>query len=449
MSNPSLRRELNLWGATAFVVTSMVGTGIFTVPALVRVATPEGMTSLSLWLMGAMLALCGALCYAELATRMPQAGGEYQYLTRVFGPMWGFVSGWITFFVGFAAPIAASALGAIAYIQSAFPAWNPNTPLMGTSLTEGGFIAALLPWGLAAWHSLGVRSSGRLQSLLMILVLGAIALLIGAGCFTGRGDWNRLIEVTPPTASFWIALLQVSYAYTGWNGAAYLAGEISDPRRNLPRALVGGTMIVVAVYLALNVLFLYAVPINEWPNNVAIGHTAAEHLFGSKGARFVSLIIAFTILGSLSAWTAAGARVYYAMALDDLAPSAFKLLSKRSNAPIVALYVQAFVASVLALTGQFSIILTYVGAGLSLFSAFTIFALFVLRYRNATDETGHFQTPFFPIPALIFLALVGYSCVQSFREAPKPTSAALLTLLTGFLFFGVGRAFGWFKPQAS
>jgi basic amino acid/polyamine antiporter, APA family len=301
-----------------------------------------------------------------------------------------------------------------------------------------------LPWLLAAWHSLGVRSSGRLQSLLMILVLSAIALLIGAGCISGRGNWSGLTQVTAPNATFWVALLQVSYAYTGWNGAAYLAGEIAEPRRNLPRALIGGTLIVVAVYVALNVLFLYAVPVNEWPDNVAIGHAAAEHLFGANGARFVSAIIAFTILGSLSAWTAAGARVYYAMALDDLAPAAFKLLSKRSNAPVVALYAQAFVASVLALTGQFDIILTYVGAGLSLFSAFTIFALFVLRYQDATDEAAHFQTPFFPLPALIFLGLVGYSCVQSFREAPVPTSAALLTLLTGFGFFAIGRVLGWF-----
>jgi APA family basic amino acid/polyamine antiporter len=448
MSKPALRRELNLWGATAFVVTSMVGTGIFTVPAIVRAATVNGLEALGVWLAGALLALCGALCYAELATRMPHAGGEYQYLSRVFGPMWGFVSGWVTFFVGFAAPIAASALGVVAYLQAAFPTWEPNTPLGLGKLTQGALLAALLPLVLAAWHSLGVHSSGRLQSLLMFVLLASICLLVGAGWLTGRGDWRGVTQTTQPVASFWVALLQVSYAYTGWNGAAYLAGEVHEPRRNLPRALIGGTLLVVAVYVTLNLLFLYAVPVNEWTNNVAIGSAAAEHLFGAQGGRLVSAIIAFTILGSLSAWTAAGARVYYAMALDGLAPASFKLLSKRSNAPVLALYAQAIVAALLALTGKFVTILTYVGAGLALFSAFTIFALFVLRAQDTGDEL-HFRTPLFPLPALVFLLMVAYSCVQSFREAPIPTSAAFMTLFAGFGFFSIGRALGWLAHESN
>ncbi|NOT62954.1 MAG: APC family permease, partial [Acidobacteria bacterium] len=358
MSDSSLRRELSLSGATAFVVTSMVGTGIFTVPAVVRAATSSGVEALSLWLAGALLALCGALCYAELGTRLPHAGGEYRYLSHVFGPSLGFVSGWVTFFVGFAAPIAASSLGAIAYAASAFPGWEPQTPLWGTSLTEGGLIAAVLPWVFALWHSFGVRSSGRLQSLMMFTVIVAIGLFVIAGCLTGRGDWRGVTQTVQPVGSYWAALLQVSYAYTGWNGAAYLAGEIAAPRRNLPRALIGGTLLVVLLYVSLNLLFLYAVPAREWTDNVAIGNTAAEHLFGTNGARLVSSIIVFVILASLSAWTAAGARVYYAMALDGVAPTVFKTLSKRNNAPVVALYAQAAVASALALTGQFERILT-------------------------------------------------------------------------------------------
>lgn len=454
MHEPSLRRELSLSGATAFVVTSMVGTGIFTVPAVVRAATSTGVEALGVWLAGALLALCGALCYAELGTRMPHAGGEYRYLSQVFGPSWGFVSGWITFFVGFAAPIAASSLAAVTYASASFPAWNTQMQVAGTPFTQGALVAALLPWIFAAWHSFGVRSSGRLQNLMMFMVVAAVALFVGVGLLvgwtTGRGDWRGVTQTTTlygPHGSFWVALLQVSYAYTGWNGAAYLAGEIAEPRRNLPRALIGGTLLVVVLYVSLNLLFLYAVPAREWTPNLAIGNAAAARLFGSHGAQTVSVVIVFIILGSLSAWSAAGPRVYYAMASDGLAPAAFKTLSTRNNAPVLALYAQAAVASALALTGQFETILTYAGAGLALFSAFAVIALFVMRGRaNLTDAT-HFHTPFFPLPALVFLLMVGYSCWQSFREAPVPTSAAFVTLLAGFGCYGLGRGLGWFTAR--
>ena len=186
-------------------------------------------------------------------------------------------------------------------------------------------------------------------------------------------------------------------------------------------------------------------PAHEWTHNVAIGNVAAEHLFGLSGARLVSAVIVFTILGSLSAWMAAGPRVYFAMALDGLAPAVFKQLSARNNAPIFALYAQAAIASLLALTGQFETILTYVGAGLALFSACAVIALFVLRRQAPADDATHFRTPLFPLPALIFLSMVGYSCVQSLRAAPVPTGAAFITLLAGFGFFSVGRALGWFS----
>ncbi len=443
-----LRRGLNLWGATAFVVTSMVGTGIFTVPALVRHATGSGVEMLGVWLVGAALAVCGALCYAELATRMPRAGGEYQYLSRVYGPMWGFVSGWITFFVGFAAPTAASALAAVAYMAAIAPAWNANAPLVaGLSITQGGLVAALLPLAFAFWHSLGVRPSGRLQSILMVTTIGSIALLVVAGWLTGRGDWQGVTQTTTPAGSWWVALIQVSFAYTGWNGATYLAGEIEDPRRNLPRALIGGTLIVVALYLALNLFFLYALPIEAWRPDIAVGKDAAERLFGTAGGRFVSAIITFTIIGSLSAWTAAGPRVYFAMAYDGLAPAAFKRLGAQSRAPIVALFAQAGVAALLALTGAFDVLLIYVGAGLLLFSGFTVAAVYVLRWRYGTEDASHFRVPGYPFTPALFLLLVLVSCAQGFLESPIPTGAALLTLLAGFACYFIGRALGWFKAD--
>jgi APA family basic amino acid/polyamine antiporter len=424
----------------------MVGTGIFTVPAFVRTATGNGLAALGVWLMGALLALCGALCYAELATRMPHAGGEYQYLSRAYGPMWGFVSGWISFFVGFAAPTAASALGAVAYASAVVPGFDPNQPLFGSwPVTTGAVVAAMIPLFFAVFHSSGVRPSGHLQSTLMFTTIGAIVLFVVLGALSGRGHWGGVAAGAPTGGLWWVALIQVSFAYTGWNGATYLAGEVANPQRNLPRALILGTLIVAALYLALNLLFFYALPADAWHADVAVGKDAAERLFGPTGARVVSAIITFIIIGSISAWTAAGPRVYYAMADDGLAPPSFKYLGERTRVPVVSLFAQALVAAILALSGTYEALLTYVGSGLLLFSGFTVAAVYLLRYRNTHNDRQFFRVPGYPFTPAIFLAVVIVSWVQSLQERPWPTGAALLTLLAGFAFYLVGRAFGLFN----
>lgn len=442
-----LHRALGTFGATAFVVSSMVGTGIFTVPALVRTATGNGLASLGVWLVGALLALCGAFCYAELATRMPRAGGEYQYLTTVFGRLWGFVSGWISFFAGFAAPIAASALGAVEYAKILFEGWNPNAPVMeGLDITQGAAIAAIICIVMAVVHSLGVRPSGRLQTILAATAISSIVLFVLIGFATGRGNWNGVTQTSSATGRWWLALIQVSFAYTGWNAAAYLAGEVKHPRKILPRALIGGTLIVVLLYVALNVLFFYALPIEAWKSEIEIGHTAAEYLFGSVGAKIVSLIITITILGSISAWTASGARVYFAMACDGVAPAFFRRLNKR-GAPIVGTMLQAIAAAIMALSGAFDALLTYVGSGLLLFSGFTVAAVYWARRKHIAQSSDYFRVPGYPLTPAIFIAMVIVSWVQGFRDQPKPTSAALLTIVAGVVIYYAARAWGLFTEQ--
>src|SRR5215510_14909088 len=276
-----LRRALSVWGASAFVVTSMIGTGIFTVPAEVRAVAGNGVASLGVWMTGAALALFGAFCYAELATRMPRAGGEYQYLSNVYGRPWGFIGGWITFFAGFAAPTAASTLAAVAYFSQLTPGWNPNTPLIsGLGVTQGSAVAALLPLLLALAHSIGVKPSGQLQTTLAATTVGAIVIFTTAGVASGNGDWRGVTLGSEATGAWWVALIQVSFAYSGWNAAAYLAGEVTEPRRTLPRALIGGTVAVAVLYIALNLLYFYALPANSWQEDIPVGRIAAERLFG-------------------------------------------------------------------------------------------------------------------------------------------------------------------------
>jgi basic amino acid/polyamine antiporter, APA family len=442
-----LHRALGVWAATAFVVTNMVGTGIFTVPAFVRTATGNGLAALTVWAAGGLLSLCGAFCYAELATRMPEAGGEYHYVSRTFGRVWGFLSGWISFFVGFSAPIAVASLGAAAYSFKVL-GLNPGAPIFGESgITQGGVAAAFLVAVLALFHSTGVRPSGRLQTTIAGLVIGAIVLLVIAGFSTGQGDWSGVTQGSEAPEGWWLALIPVSFAYSGWNAAAYLAGEANNPLRTLPRALIGGTLAVTTLYLALNLLFFYALPPEAWEpkdesDKIAIGALAASYLFGPAGTQVVSIIIALAIIGSVSAMTAVGPRVYYAMSRDGLAPAIFSRLGRR-GAPTVATLVQAILAMLLALTGAFGFLLTYVGSALLLFAGLTVASVYVVRRKSVSGSMPYFRVPGYPVTPAIFMTLVAVVWVYGLKREPEPTIAALATILAGALVYFIGRSYGW------
>jgi basic amino acid/polyamine antiporter, APA family len=444
-----LRRALSAWGAGAFVVTSMIGTGIFTVPADVRAATGNGVAALGVWVTGAALALFGAFCYAELATRIPRAGGEYQYLSHVYGRPWGFIGGWITFFAGFAAPTAASALMAVRYFSPLAPGLNLDAPLItGLGLARGSVVAALLPLLFALAHSIGVRPSGRLQTILAVMTVTAIIVFTTAGVTSGRGDWGGVIQGSQATGEWWVALIQVGFAYSGWNAAAYLAGEVTEPRRTLPRALISGTLVVAVLYIALNLLYFYAMPADSWKPDIPIGQEAARQLFGVSGGKLVSAIITVTIIGAISAWTASGPRIYYAMARDGLAPSIFGRLGARSQAPIIAIFTQAAIASVMALISRFGELVQYVGSALMLISALTVAAVYVIHRASPDDPKSNFSVPGYPFTPAIYILLVILSWIQTLRERPKPAVYALVTIAAGVAVYYVGRARGWVVTSA-
>jgi APA family basic amino acid/polyamine antiporter len=444
-----LRRELSVWGAAAFVITSMIGTGIFTVPADVRSATGNAVGALGVWLTGAALALFGAFCYAELSTRMPRAGGEYQYLAHVYGRPWGFIGGWITFFAGFAAPTAASTLMAVKYFSPLAPGWNPDAPLIGwLGLTQGSAVAAVLPLLLALPHSIGVKPSGRLQTTLALMTITAIIVFTVAGVSSGSGDWGRAFQGSEVSGAWWVALIQASFAYSGWNAAAYLAGEVAEPRRTLPRALISGTLAVAILYIALNMLYFYAMPPDSWKPDIPVAQKAAESLFGLSGGKLVSAIIMVTIVGAISAWTASGPRIYYAMARDGLAPSIFGRLGKRSQAPIIAIFTQASIASVMALTSAFGKLLLYVGSALMLISALTVAAVYVVRRAADDNPKSNFSVPGYPYTPAIYILLVIFSWIQTLQKQPMPAIYAIVTIAAGVAVYYVGRMRGWIDTSS-
>ena len=344
---------------------------------------------------------------------------------------------------------AAAALGAANYAAEVF-GWNAQAPLIpGLGITQGAAAGALLIAALALFHSSGVRPSGKLQTIIASLVVAAIVLLVFAGFATGRGNWQGITQGSAPNGLWWVALIQVSFAYSGWNAASYLAGEVKDPLHTLPRALIGGTVVVTLLYVALNVLFLYALPADAWKPDIAIGKQAAQLLFGSTGATIVSAIITLTIIGSVSAMTAAGPRVYYAMSRDGLAPSIFGKLGREGGAPTVSILAQSIVAILLVLTGEFGTLLTYVGAALSLMAALTVAGVWLVSNRQkATGPLNGqkiFRTPGYPVTPALFLLVELTAFVQGLRNSPKPTGAALLTVVVGIIIFYVARAFGWLE----
>lgn len=429
-----LVRGLSLFSATNLVVANMVGAGIFTTSGLLIGELGSPLVMLALWAVGGLLALAGALCYGELGAAMPAAGGEYLYLARLFHPSLGFLSGWVSFLVGFSAPLAASSLACSHYLWSAFaPAVSAELPRK--------LLAILVVTLLTAVHLRGVQTGARFQNTLTVAKVGLIMVLIAAGALSGRGDLGHLgMHVHPAGATspslrtMGLALMWITFAYSGWNSSGYVGGEIRDPQRNLPRSLLAGTALVIVLYLALNVLFLYAVPPRELSGVIAVGGLAAERLFGPTARTVFSGLIGFALLSSLSALVVLGPRVYYAMARDGYFFRAVAELRAGARVPAKSILLQSALAAVLILSGTFEQILTYMGFCLGIFPILAVLGLFRLR-RQAIPG---YRMPGFPVVPVAFALVSALILVLAFGQRPVESSIALLTVAAGipcyFLF---------------
>jgi len=317
-----LRREIGLFSATILVIANMVGTGIFTTSGFILAEVGSARALLLCWLFGGIFALCGALCYGELGARFPRAGGEYVFLTESFGRPVGFLSGWISLFVGFSAPIAAAAIAFATYSFQAFsiPMGDPMVIAIGEwqiatlSWLNAVAIAAVILFSLLHYHSLHVGSN--VQNGLTVFKIALIVVFIVAGVLFGKGSAANFLAAPTETLSaekFAVALIFVSFAYSGWNAAAYLGGEIVRPQRNIPLALGLGTATVIVFYLLLNAIYIYALPAGQMQGVLEIGARSAMALFGTHISKFFSGAVALGILSVLSAMILTGPRIYYAM----------------------------------------------------------------------------------------------------------------------------------------
>jgi APA family basic amino acid/polyamine antiporter len=434
----SLERHLGPLDAAAIVISNVIGVGIFITPGFVATLVPNRTAILSVWVLGGALAFAGALAYAELAARQPEAGGEYVYLREAFGSLAAFLTGWTSFVAGFSGAIAAGGVGIAVYLDRLVPGAGSAAPLalwhigpLAVTLSIRAFVAIAIILALAFVQMRGVGVGRVVQNSLTTLKVAAlIAFAVIGFIVAGVSGETAYSANAPIRVSGWLlALVPVMFSYTGWNAAVYVAEEIRQPVKNVPRALMIGTAVTVALYLALNALYLRVVPQEQFTGAMAVGEVAAERLFGSAAGLLFAVVAVVIILSSLSAMTTAGPRVYFAMARDGVFVQAAARVHPRYHTPAVAIVAQALWSSLLVLSGTFEQLLTYTGFGVILFSALAVLSLFFVR-RTAT-QAAVFRAWGYPWAPALF-CIVGFAIVvNTIREAPGVASAGLIVMAAG------------------
>jgi basic amino acid/polyamine antiporter, APA family len=437
-----LERKLGLFPATNIVVANMIGAGIFTTSGLLMSGLNNPVLLIILWAAGGIIALCGALSYGELGAAMPGAGGEYLFLSKLYSPIFGFLSGWVSFIVGFSAPIAASALGFSEYFTRAVPGleiWLQNLGIMGPVLTRK-ILAISVILIFTFIHYRGIKYGARIQNALTLLKIVLIITLLTAGFSSGNGDFSNFAKggLLPSGLAGWkttgLSLMWIMFAYSGWNASTYLGAEIKNPSRNLPGSLIYGTIIVMILYLGINILYVYGINPEAMKGVIPVGGLAMGNLFGKSAEVLFSILIAFALFSSLSAFIIIGPRVYYSMAKDGLFFKSVAKIHKKFQVPSNSILLQCLIAVILVLSGTFEQVLTYMGFALGIFPVLAVMGIWRLRKKNpeALKIKG------FPFPQIIYIGAGLLILVLSFLERPLESSIALLTVALGipayFLF---------------
>ena len=440
LDNGELKREVVLFSATVLVVANMVGTGIFTTSGFIIQELQNPQSLLLCWLVGGIFALCGALSYGELGAMFPRAGGEYVYLRESFGKWMGFLSGWISLIVGFSAPIAAAAIAFAAYFFHALqlaPSAKITLAVFGINIgaiSPSGMVAvaAIIAFSLVHYHSLLVGS--RVQNGLTLFKIGVVVTFVVGGLCFGNGsvsNFSHGLDISSVFQDkFAISLIFVSFAYSGWNAAAYLGGEIERPNRNIPLALFTGTFFVMCLYLLLNVVYIYALPVKEMSGVLEVGTKSAISLFGGGMSKYFSGAIAIGLLSVLSAMIMAGPRVYYAMSRDGVFFGLFGKVNKARRTPAHSIFLQASIAIIMVITASFDKLLLYIGFTLSLFAMLTVAGMVRLRIRQPALTTSY-RTPGYPLTPLLFI--LGNLWIIYFSIKSRP-----ITSLFGLGTIGLG-----------
>lgn len=433
-------RKFGMWTASAFVIANMIGTGVFTSLGFQLQDTHQIGAVMMLWLFGGVVALCGALTYAELGSAMPRSGGEYHYLSEIYHPSLGFMSGWVSLIVGFAAPVALTCMALSSYVCRIFPVLNPKWIALGV-LT----LITLI-------HTRDLKFSGSFQNVFTVLKIVVILVFIACGFILPEHveDYSaqHLAAKDIFNPGFAISLIWVYYAYSGWNASTYMASEIENPKKNLPLSLILSTLFVTVLYLLLNYVFLRSTPMDALEGQIEVGLISAHSIFGNNIGNLMGLVISFLLLSSISSMVFMGPRVAQVMGEDHRILHFLSYKNKKS-VPLAAVGFQYAISFLLIITNSFEMITKYTGILLSLCSLLTVWGIFRHR-RKFPNIERKYKTLGYPMTPVVFCLLILWSIVYLVYEdyymyvdgqqsAMWMTLMSSLTLITGFIVYFINR----------
>jgi basic amino acid/polyamine antiporter, APA family len=428
----TLTRQLGLASATAVVVGEVIAVGIFLTPAGMAKTLASPAWLLGVWVVMAFLAVCGALCYGELASRYPEAGGGYVYLREAYGSAIAYLYGWKCFLVmdpGITAALAVGIAGYVRYVTG-LPAWGAPVVAVGSIVT------------LAAVNIVGLRFGAGVARALMFLKVGALLGIALWGFGAGLGDWSNFTPLVarpegaePLGGALAAALVSAFFSFGGWWDVSKLAGEVRDPSRTLPRALAFGIMIVAAVYIVTSAVFFYLVPVTEVTSGETFAAQAGERLFGPSGGAIFAIVVIVSVLGSLAAVLMVAPRVYFAMARDGLFPRGIAQLHEKFGTPARAIALQAVLASVMAAIGKFDEIIAYFIFVTLIFIGLTVAAVFVIRRKR--DAPPGYLTLGYPVTPILFIAMLVVLAVMLALRSPLEAFLGTVVVLLGLPFYGL------------
>jgi APA family basic amino acid/polyamine antiporter len=433
MTRSASPRHIRLHSATALVIANMIGTGVFTSLGFQLMGIRDLPAVLMLWVVGGIAALCGALVYGELGAAMPRSGGEYHYLSKIYHPVVGFLSGWISMTIGFAAPVALASMAFGSYTARILPVASPVV-----------FAVAALAL-ISALHCAGLRIGLMFQNAVTLMKVLLIAGFIVCGLVLApRSSMPPFAASFVPSAAtlkdmlspaFAVSLIFVSYSYSGWNAAAYIAGEIENPRVKLPISLWSGTTLVMVLYILLNFTFLKTAPAAELKGQLEVGYVSAHRIFGPLAGDILSATISLLLVSSISSMVFVGPRLIQVIG-EDMA--LFRFLSRRSGrgTPLNAVVLQSTISLILILTSTFEKVLTYVGFTLNLFTLLAVLGVFIHR-RRFKDAERPYKTWGYPVVPVVFIILILWTQVYLLVQRPVQSLAGMATVVSGLVFYGL------------
>jgi len=424
------RRTVGFYTACGIVIANIIGTGVFTSLGFQVTDIHSGFALLMLWIVGGIAALCGALCYGELSAALPRSGGEYHFLSEIYHPALGFMAGFISATVGFAAPIALAAMAFGKYFHGVF---NFGSPIL---------LSFLLVWIVALFHFGNLRLGSAFQNLWTAVKLLLIAALIGAGLFIEEKQAISFLPQAADTMSifsgaFAVALVYVMYSYSGWNASSYIIGEVKNPERNVPRSLLVGTLIVMAAYVLLNAVFLATTPQNEMRGQLEVGLISGKHIFGENGGRIVGAVICLGLISAISSMTWIGPRVTMSMGEDHWL---LRFLGRKNaeGVPANAVIAQLLIANLLLLTRSFELVVVYIQFALLLCSLLTVIGVVVLRMARP-EIARPYRVWLYPVPPIVFAAITIWMMIYLLRSKTTESVAGLGTAIAGLLLYFCAR----------